>query len=43
MAAEAISVIPADRLNQRASCGAAKAMKPIGPAVATQIAASTTP
>ena len=43
MAAEVIIVIPADRLNRRASCGAARAMKPIGPAVATQIAVSTTP
>ena len=43
LAAEAIIVIPADRLSRRASCGAARAMKPIGPAVATQIAASTTP
>ena len=35
--------LPADRFSRRANCGAARAMKPIGPAVATQIAASTTP
>ena len=43
MAAEATIVIPADRLRRRASCGAASARKPIGPATATHTAASTTP
>ena len=43
MAAEATRVVPAALTTRRASCGDARARKPIGPDTATHTAASTTP